>query len=81
MTWEECLPLEIEVPMVVAQMECVDTPVKYVDYENTTATYMADTKDCTVDSRVVCRPVISKKCADVTYDRCEEVTRREYYRQ
>ena len=59
--------------MAVAQMVCEDTPVSYFDYENTTTPRMADTMDCTVDKKVVCEPVTTKKCAEVTYTRCEEV--------
>ena len=59
--------------MAVAQMVCEDTPVSYFDYENTTTPRMADTMDCTVDKRAVCEPVTTKKCAEVTYTRCEEV--------
>ena len=62
-----------QVPMAVAQMVCEDTPVSYFDYENTTTPRMADTMDCTVDKKVVCEPVTTKKCAEVTYTRCEEV--------
>jgi len=71
-TWEECNPLERQVPMAVAQMVCEDTPVSYFDYENTTTPRMADTMDCSIDKRVVCGPITSKKCAEVTYTRCEE---------
>jgi len=71
-TWEECNPVEKQVPMAVAQMVCEDTPVSYFDYENTTTPRMADTMDCTVDKRVVCEPVTTKKCAEVTYTKCEE---------
>ena len=59
--------------MSVAQMVCEDSPVSYFDYENTTTPRMADTMDCTTDNRVVCEPVTSKKCAEVTYTRCQEV--------
>ena len=59
--------------MSVAQMVCVDSPVTYFDYENTTTPQMADTMDCSVEKKVVCEPVTSKKCAEVTYTRCEEV--------
>jgi hypothetical protein len=72
-TWEECSPEEKKVPMSVAQMVCLDDPVSYFDYENTTSLRMADTMDCTVDKRPVCEPVTSKKCAETTYTRCEEV--------
>ena len=60
--------------MAVAQMVCEDTPVSYFDYENTTTPRMADTMDCTVDKRAVCEPVTTKKCAEVTYTKCEEVS-------
>ena len=56
-------------------MVCEDTPVSYFDYENTTTPRMADTMDCTVDKKVVCEPVTTKKCTEVTYTRCEEVRR------
>ena len=59
--------------MSVAQMICEDTPVSYFDYENTTTPHMADTMECATDKRVVCEPVTSKKCAEVTYTRCQEV--------
>ena len=59
--------------MAVAQMVCQDNPVSYFDYENTTSPHMADTMDCTIDKKAVCEPVTSKKCAEVTYTRCEEV--------
>ena len=72
-TWEECIPEEKRVPMSVAQMVCLDDPVSYFDYENTTSLRMADTMDCTVDKRPVCEPVTSQKCAETTYTRCEEV--------
>jgi len=72
-TWEECNPLQKKVPMSVAQMVCVDSPVTYFDYENTTTPQMADTMDCSVEKKVVCEPVTSKKCAEVTYTRCEEL--------
>jgi len=74
-TWEECNPIEKQVPMAVAQMVCQDTPVSYFDYENTTSPHMADTMDCTIDKKAVCEPVTSKKCAEVTYTRCEETGR------
>lgn len=72
-TWEECNPIEKQVPMAVAQMSCIDEPVSYFDYENTTTPQMADTMDCTVDMRPVCEPVTQKKCAETTYTKCEEV--------
>lgn len=72
-TWEECKPVEKEVPMVVAQMECVPVPVRYADYENTTTEAIADTIDCSVHKKPVCEPMTSKKCAETTYTRCEEV--------
>merc|ERR1711997_432937 len=73
-TWEECNPVVKTVPMSVAQMICDSVPVNYFDYENTTSPRMADTLDCTVDKRVVCSPVTSSKCADITYTKCEEVS-------
>ena len=73
MTWEECSPLVKVVPMAVARMACDSVPVNYFDYENTTSPRMADTLDCTVDKKVVCNPVTSSKCADITYTKCEEV--------
>ena len=72
-TWEECSPVIKTVPMAVAQMICDSVPVNYFDYENTTSPRMADTLDCTVDKKVVCNPVTSSKCADITYTKCEEV--------
>ena len=72
-TWEECSPLIKTVPMAVAQMSCDTIPVNYFDYENTTSPRMADTLDCLVDRKVVCTPVTSEKCADITYTKCEEV--------
>jgi len=72
-TWEECNPVEKQVPMAVAQMNCVDEPVSYFDYENTTTPKMADTMDCTVEMRPVCQPITQKKCAEITYTKCEEV--------
>jgi len=72
-TWEECNPLEKQVPMSVAKMVCEDTPVSYFDYVNTTTPTMADTMDCTVDKKAVCHPVTAKKCAEVTYTRCQEI--------
>ena len=72
-TWEECSPLVKTVPMAVAQMSCDSVPVSYFDYENVTSPRMADILDCAVDKKVVCNPVTSTKCADVTYQRCEEV--------
>ena len=59
--------------MSVAKMVCEDSPVSYFDYENTTTPQMADTMDCSTNKKVVCEPVTSKKCAEVTYTRCEEV--------
>ena len=61
--------------------------VSYFDYENTTTLQMADTMDCTVEKRPVriflnclwppscqvCEPVTTKKCAETSYTRCEEV--------
>ena len=73
MTWEECSPLIKTVPMSVAQMLCDSVPVNYFDYENVTNPKMADTLDCLVDKKVVCTPVVSNKCADITYTKCEEV--------
>ena len=73
-TWEECSPLVKTVPMAVAQMVCDSRPVTYFDYENTTSPRMADSLDCTVDKRVVCNPVTSSKCAEITYTKCEEVS-------
>ena len=73
-TWEECSPVIKTVPMAVAQMICDSVPVNYFDYENTTSPRMADTLDCTVDKKVVCNPVTSSKCADITYTKCEEVS-------
>ena len=73
-TWEECSPVIKTVPMAVAQMVCDSVPVNYFDYENTTNPRMADSLDCTVDKRVVCSPVTSSKCADITYTKCEEVS-------
>ena len=72
-TWEECSPVIKTVPMAVAQMICDSVPVNYFDYQNTTSPRMADSLDCTVDKRVVCSPVTSNKCADITYTKCEEV--------
>ena len=62
-TWEECNPVEKTVPMSVAQMICVDMPVRlgqmfhltifskvtYSEYANATSLHMADTMDCTVE--------------------------------
>ena len=75
-TWEECNPVEKKVPMSVAKMDCLDEPVTYFDYENTTMERMADRMDCTVDKRPVCEPVTTKKCAETTYTRCEEVSKK-----
>ena len=37
----------------MAQMVCVDKPVSYFDYENTTTPTMVDTMDCTLDKKVL----------------------------
>ena len=76
-TWEECNPVEKKVPMSVAKMDCLEEPVTYFDYENTTMERMADRMDCTVDKRPVCEPVTTKKCAETTYTRCEEVSKKD----
>ena len=61
--------------------------VSYFDYENTTTLQMADTMDCAVEKRPVCiflnclwppscqvcEAVTTKKCAETSYTRCEEV--------
>ena len=73
---QHCSPLVKTVPMSVAQMICESIPVSYFDYENTTSPRMADILDCLVDKKVVCSPVTSTKCADVTYNKCEEVKRK-----
>ena len=59
--------------MAVAQMVCEDIPVSYFDYENSTTPQMADTMDCQVEKKAVCEPITSKKCAEITFTRCEEV--------
>ena len=76
-TWEECNPVVKTVPMNVKKMDCLDEPVTYFDYENTTMERMADRMDCTVDKRPVCEPVTTKKCAETTYTRCEEVSKKD----
>jgi len=72
-TWEECFPIVKQVPMQVAQMNCIDYPVSYFDYENVTSTVMADTMDCQVEKIPECHPVTSTKCDNIVYTRCEEL--------
>jgi hypothetical protein len=46
----DTVPLKrvLQVPMLVAHMNCRDVPVSYFDYENATSSVMADTLDCRV---------------------------------
>ena len=59
--------------VAILNLFCLQVPVNYFDYENTTTPRMADTLDCQMEPKVVCDPVTSEKCAQTTYTKCEEV--------
>ena len=73
-TWEECEPIPVKVEWEVPYMECITTPHSYLSYENVTRPVMADTMECTVEKRVVCKPRKENKCASITYTTCSEVS-------
>ena len=72
-TWEECEPVIKTVKMMVPYVNCTEEPHIYLDYFNTTVDLMADTMDCTVDKRAVCKPVTLQKCDDLTFTTCTDV--------
>ena len=72
-TWEECEPIPVKVEWEVPYMECITTPHSYLSYENVTRPVMADTMECRVEKRVVCKPRKENKCASITYTTCSEV--------
>ena len=72
-TWEECNPVPVTVKWEVPVMNCTDTKYPYLSYENTTNTLMADSLDCEVEKRAVCRPKPSIKCSSITYTTCKRV--------
>merc|ERR1711936_1473967 len=72
-TWEECEPIPVTVEWEVPYMECITTPHSYLSYENVTRPVMADTMECRVEKRVVCKPRKENKCASITYTTCSEV--------
>merc|ERR1711997_726428 len=53
-------------------MNCTDEEYPYMSFENTTTTVMADTVDCRVEKRAVCKPRTSNKCASITFTTCTE---------
>merc|ERR1711988_207990 len=71
-TWEECNPVTVEVEWEVPFMNCTDNEYPYVSYENTTTEVMADTMDCEVLKRPVCRPRKMNKCSSITFQTCSE---------
>jgi len=71
-TWEECNPVPVTVKWEVPVMNCTDSQYPYLSYENTTNTIMADSLDCEVEKRAVCRPKPSIKCSSITYTTCKE---------
>ena len=71
-TWEECSPVTVEVEWDVPFMNCINTTYSYLSYEDTTTEVMADTMDCKVLPRTVCKPRPVKKCDSITFTTCSK---------
>ena len=71
-TWEECNPITVEVEWEVPFMNCINTTYSYLSYEDTTTEVMADTMDCKVLPRTVCKPRPVKKCDSITFTTCSK---------
>jgi len=71
-TWEECKPQTVTVDWEVPYMNCTPVSYPYLSYENITIPKMADTMDCEVKKRSVCKPKKTPKCAEITYTTCKE---------
>lgn len=72
-TWQECQPVMINVTIPAPDMDCSNTPYMYPSFVNVTTSLMADTLDCRVERKAVCKPVKTRKCADITYTKCSQV--------
>ena len=53
-------------------MNCINTTYSYLSYEDTTTEVMADTMDCKVLPRTVCKPRPVKKCDSITFTTCSK---------
>ena len=51
-TWEECTPVDKEVPVMVPTMNCEDYPVEFVDLVNSTTPLKTTKFDCTRSVRL-----------------------------
>ena len=68
----ECYPVTVQVELELPFMNCTDTEYPYLSYETTTATVMADTMDCKVEKRAVCKPRTVTKCSSIRFTTCSE---------
>merc|ERR1711874_805057 len=55
-TWEECDAVPVKVEWEVPYMDCIPRDYPYLSYQNITEPVMADTMDCQVEKRTICKP-------------------------
>jgi len=72
-TWEECDAVPVKVEWEVPYMDCIPRDYPYLSYQNITMPVMADTMDCQVENRTICKPTEIEKCARINYMTCTEV--------
>ena len=73
-TWEECDAVPVKVEWEVPYMDCIPRDYPYLSYQNITEPVMADTMDCQVEKRTICKPTEIEKCARINYMTCSEVS-------